>query len=115
MIATVEAGDKKCRGLALSGGGSNGAWEAGVIWGLQNSGNPEDYAWNVITGVSAGSMAAAGMAGFGLDEGQKAAQFLSETWARQLNMDVWTLWNGKGPILGCLTEPSCLNDEPMLN
>ena len=77
----VEGGDVKCRALALSGGGTNGAWEAGVIWGLQNYGNPEDYAWNVVTGVSAGSMGAAGMAGFGLDEGKEAAQMLSDTWS----------------------------------
>ena len=66
----VNAGDTKCRALALSGGGTNGSWEAGVIWGLQNYGAEEDYAWNVITGVSAGSMGAAGMAGFALDQGK---------------------------------------------
>ena len=73
LLSSVYAGDVKCRALALSGGGTNGAWEAGVIWGLQNYGNPEDYAWNVVTGVSAGSMGAAGMAAFGLDEGREAA------------------------------------------
>jgi predicted acylesterase/phospholipase RssA len=33
----------KCNALVLSGGGSNGAWEVGVIWGLVHSGNPSDF------------------------------------------------------------------------
>ena len=31
--------------LALSGGANNGAWEAGVLYGLINYGNPEDFKW----------------------------------------------------------------------
>lgn len=60
-------------------------------------------------------MGAAGMAGFGLDEGMKGAQFISDTWTHQTNSDVYTLWDGKGLIRGCLTESACLNDEPMLD
>jgi len=56
MGATVSAGDKKCRALVLSGGGTNGAWEAGVIWGLTHYGDPTDYYYDVHTGVSAGSV-----------------------------------------------------------
>ena len=39
---------------------------------------------------------------------------LSDTWAQQQNKDVWSLWEGKGLIRGCLTEKGCLNDAPML-
>ena len=42
-ITQVQAGDKKCRALALSGGANHGAWEAGVMWGLLHYGNPEDF------------------------------------------------------------------------
>ena len=56
IAATVSAGDKKCRALVLSGGGTNGAWEAGVIWGLTHYGDPTDYYYDVHTGVSAGSV-----------------------------------------------------------
>ena len=45
-----------CYALAMSGGGSNGSWEAGVLWGLHHYGNFEDYQWQVVTGVSAGSI-----------------------------------------------------------
>ena len=58
------AGDKKCRALVLSGGGTNGAWEAGIIWGLTHYGNPEDYTWDVHTGISAGSINTMGLVGW---------------------------------------------------
>ena len=45
-----------CRALALSGGGNNGAWETGVLWGLMHYGNPKDFEWDVVSGVSAGSI-----------------------------------------------------------
>ena len=48
--------DGKCRALALSGGGTNGAWEAGVIWGLTHYGQKEDFYYDVNTGISAGSI-----------------------------------------------------------
>lgn len=58
------AGEKKCRALVLSGGGTNGAWEAGVVWGLTHYGNPEDYTWDVHTGISAGSINTIGLVGW---------------------------------------------------
>jgi len=45
-----------CRALALSGGGNNGAWETGILWGLMHYGNPEDFQWDVVSGVSAGAI-----------------------------------------------------------
>ena len=56
-ISAVEAAsDKKCRAVALSGGGSNGAWEMGVLYGFTHYGNPSDFAYDVVTGISAGSI-----------------------------------------------------------
>lgn len=42
--------------LALSGGGVNGAYGAGVLMGLQEKGELKDYA--IITGISAGALIA---------------------------------------------------------
>jgi predicted acylesterase/phospholipase RssA len=63
-----EAYCASCRALVLSGGGNNGAWEAGVMWGLANYGNPADYYWDVVTGISAGAINSAGTAGFAPNE-----------------------------------------------
>lgn len=54
-----------CHALVLSGGGSNGAWEVGVMWGLSHyATNTEDFAWDVVTGVSAGAINSMAIAGF---------------------------------------------------
>ena len=50
-----------------------GAWEAGVLWGLVNNGDPNDFAYDVITGVSAGAINTAGLAGFAPEEAVESA------------------------------------------
>ena len=62
-MATAASQDT-CRALILSGGGNNGSWETGVLWGLLNYGNPSDYTWDVVTGVSAGSINSSALAGW---------------------------------------------------
>ena len=47
---------KKCRALALSGGGSRSSYIGGAIYGLIEKGSPDIYEWDVITGASAGSI-----------------------------------------------------------
>ena len=76
--------------MVLSGGGNNGAWEAGIISGLaMNAQNPEDFYYDVYTGVSAGSINSAGLAGFAPEELQESAEFLSQTWASLTNKEIW--------------------------
>ena len=62
--------DSKCKALVLSGGASNGSWEAGVIWGLVNHGEESDYYYDVVSGVSAGAINTAFMAGFAKSIGE---------------------------------------------
>ena len=51
----------------LGGGASNGAWEAGVLFGIiHNASNPADYQYDVISGVSAGAINVTAMAGWEL-------------------------------------------------
>ena len=63
-LFSVTAESKKCYAIALSGGSNHGAWEAGLMWGLVHYGRSTDYMWDVVTGVSAGAINAAGMAGW---------------------------------------------------
>ncbi len=69
-----------CRALALSGGANRGAWEAGIMWGLANYGDPADYQYDVITGISAGGINTAGLAGWAKEDVLEQAQYLSDTW-----------------------------------
>ena len=66
MLAGAAAAKDVCRALVLSGGGSNGAWETGVIYGFINNGNPSDFEWDVLSGVSAGSINTVALAGYPL-------------------------------------------------
>jgi predicted acylesterase/phospholipase RssA len=65
-----------CHALALSGGANKGAYEAGVIWGLVNALTPEEVRWDVVTGVSAGAMNAAGMSIFEVGNEVAMSEFL---------------------------------------
>lgn len=69
-----------CRGLVMSGGGNNGAWEMGVLYGLVNNGDPADFTYDVLSGVSAGSINAGGMAGWPIGKEVEMAQWMSDVW-----------------------------------
>ena len=66
-----------------------GAWEVGIIWGLVNHGNSSDYTYDVVSGISAGSINTAAMAGFAPEDIVENAQFLSDTWANIKNTEIW--------------------------
>ena len=67
------ANTDSCTALVLSGGGSNGAWEIGVLWGLVNYGNPDDFKYDVVSGISAGSINALALAGWEVGKEKEAA------------------------------------------
>jgi len=82
MIATVAAAEDRCIALAMSGGGSNGAWEVGVLWGLAHDNpNIEEIYYDVVTGVSAGAINAAALAGYAPEQMKEMSEFLTDTWA----------------------------------
>ena len=76
----VNAHDEYCRALVMSGGSHNGAWEAGVIWGLTHYGDPANFAWDVITGVSAGAINTGATAVFATGDEVAMTEYLSEAW-----------------------------------
>jgi predicted acylesterase/phospholipase RssA len=76
--AAIANGKDTCNALVLSGGGSNGAWEMGVLWGLLHYGNPADYEWDWMTGVSAGSINTAAMVGFAVGDEVYMTEWVSE-------------------------------------
>jgi len=69
-----------CNALALSGGGANGAWEAGVIWGLMHSDQAKDFRYDVVAGVSAGAINTSVISMFTPNDGVAMSEFLSDTW-----------------------------------
>ena len=89
----MAAADDTCRALVLSGGGNNGSWQAGVIWGFINYGNPEDFAYDVITGVSAGSINTLALSGWEKGTEVELAQWISDLWKDLETSDIWQSYN----------------------
>ena len=111
--ASEAAGDGKCRALVLSGGSNLGAWEAGVAWGLVHYGNPEDFAWDTVSGVSAGSINTGGFATWEKGTEVEFTEFLSDQWAQMTNDQLYTL-RSKNPYKLLFKEPSALDDDPAI-
>lgn len=97
----------------MSGGGANGAWEAGVFWGLNYYGNQGDFDYDVVSGVSAGSINTAALAGWAPEDGKAAAEYISQTMQTLTNPDVWKEWP-LGLAIGATIKPGLLNDGPLL-
>lgn len=72
-IAHASRTSDSCTALVLSGGGSNGAWEIGVLWGLLNYGDPDDFKYDVVSGISAGSINTLALAGWEIGKEKEAA------------------------------------------
>ena len=83
--------DGKCRALVLSGGSNNGAWETGVIWGLSHYGTASDFAWDVVSGVSAGAINTGGIATWPTGSEVEMTEWLSGKWENITTDDIWTL------------------------
>ena len=73
----------------MSGGGANGAWEAGVLWGLAHYGNPDDYHWDVVTGISAGGFNSVFGVGFEPQDVLNMTEHISDVWLNFKNEDFY--------------------------
>lgn len=108
----AQQSEDHCYALALSGGGSIGSYEAGVLWGLVNNGKEGDYAWDVVSGVSAGAINAFGVSLFHTGDEIEMVQWLSDTWAGLQDSDVYVDW--RGGILAGLTMHDGIYDDDAL-
>lgn len=95
----------------MSGGSNRGAWEVGVMWGLAHYGNPEDYYWDVVSGISAGAINASGTAGWKPEEVVEMTEYLSDAW---LNISTEDIWKPRPGIWRILDESSIFDDSPAL-
>jgi predicted acylesterase/phospholipase RssA len=79
IMCTLHIAAKKCTALAMSGGGAHGAFEAGVLWGMiKNDADKDKYRYDVVSGVSAGSINALGVAAWEIGKEEGLVEFLSE-------------------------------------
>jgi predicted patatin/cPLA2 family phospholipase len=104
---------QKCYVLALEGGGDKGAYQAGVIKGLVNSVPNGETKWNVITGISVGSLNGAGLSIFDVGQEKEAADFIISIWQQiKGNKDIYQNFWG-GPLYGLLYKNSLYDTSPL--
>jgi len=108
-------GEKYCYALAMSGGGSFGTYETGVVWGLLHYGNPEYYEWDVFTGVSAGSINAAMFSVWPKGKEVEMSENVSYMCTLTTFADVVANWPGllPGPIEGLIHHAGLFDNSPM--
>ena len=63
-LATSSVSAATCKALAMSGGGSKGAFEMGVLYGMYHAKPGSDFDYDVVTGVSAGAINAGALSVF---------------------------------------------------
>lgn len=108
------ASSQVCRTISLEGGGSLGAYEAGVIWGLVNISKPEDVMWNVVSGISAGSLNSLGVLQFPMGQEVAMSNNLINLWLSiNGSSSAFVEWPG-GYIQGLLFERGLLNTDPFV-
>lgn len=94
VLMTNSVSAKKCRALTMSGAGALGAYQAAVFVGLVNNMAAEDIAYDVVTGVSAGSLNALGLSGFDPMDVEAGSNFIYGLWS-SIPMDkAFDTWPG---------------------
>lgn len=106
---------KVCKVLSMSGGGAKGAYEAGALHTLVNTLEGPESHYDVISGVSVGSITAAGAALFGPDETKEMGDFIFNLWHNLTNDQVWRFWNSSNPVAGLTTKGGFLDNQPLVN
>lgn len=113
LVASSYALNGKCRALVMSGAGSQGAYQAGVLMGLSNyQPNPDqELTWDVVAGVSAGSLNALAFGGFPAQDYQSAIDFVYALWNSIPNYKAFGNWPG-GIIQGLFFKGGIFDLSP---
>ena len=89
-LAAVKAAHEsdRCYALALSGGGTNAVWESGVFWGLVHYGDPDDFKYDVVTGISGGSINTGMISLFEIGDEVNASEKIAEIYTTLHQSDI---------------------------
>ena len=96
----------------MSGGGSYGAFEAGALYGFLHSDKGKNFAWDVVTGVSAGSINTAAVSLWAIGDEMNMVEFLSDTWASIWTEEVFVNWFPDGIVTGVLKHSALFDTAP---
>lgn len=109
----------KCLLLALEGGGTKGAYQAGVFESLVELLRPEDVQYDVVSGtlllnlgVSVGILNGLMIASHKRGDEKEAARKLTELWHTIKSDDIFVQWPFPGLLQGFYSKPSFLDNRP---
>jgi predicted patatin/cPLA2 family phospholipase len=97
----------------MSGGGSHGAYEAGAIQGLVSSLQLSEVSYDVVSGISAGSINSLGFSQFPKGQEVEAANYLNRLWL-SINGSETIMKNWPGGVIQGITLESGLYDTTPL-
>jgi predicted acylesterase/phospholipase RssA len=104
--------DGKCRVLAMRGGGTKGAYEAGALKAMSDVLDPIDIAYDVLAGVSIGAVNAAYISTYERGDEALGIQKLVNLWETNGITDLWSNW----PVFGwfaMLWQPSLVDNTKL--
>ena len=115
LVQLNTAEKKKCRALVLEGGGDKGAWQGAAIAGLVKNLPKEEVQYDVISGVSVGSLNGFAVASHEKGDEEAMAKYIIKTWKDLKTSDLFTYWGGSKieSIRGFWDKPSFLDNSPM--
>lgn len=76
-VFNLSKGSEKCRVLVMEGGGDRGAYLAGAFKRMTEIMPPEECAYDIITGISAGGMNSGAISTYEKGNEKEAAEFLN--------------------------------------
>ena len=85
-----------------------------MLWGFLHYGTPSDFTWDIVTGISAGSINTLIFLGYPVGQELAATEFGSDKWLTLKNKDVWQNWFGS-VITGLTVKAGLFDNSPLLN
>ena len=113
-VNSEEINRKKCRALVLEGGGDKGSFQVGVLKAFVDNLDPEEIKWDVITGVSVGSINTAALALHEIGKEKEAVDWMVNLWESFKKSDIYVNWP-LGLVQGWLMEEGIWDNMPEEN
>jgi predicted patatin/cPLA2 family phospholipase len=102
---------KKCRALVLQGGGDMGAYQVGVLKAFVDNLPVEETMWDVVTGVSVGSINAAALSLHDIGQEHDAIDWMVNLWESFGASDIYKNWRF-GMLEGLFFEEGLWDNSP---
>jgi predicted acylesterase/phospholipase RssA len=103
----------RCNAIVLEGGGDLGAYEAGVLKGLNTYLKSEEKTWDVVAGVSVGALTSGALSQYAIGDELAAVDWLVDFWHHVTKDDVYSNWVPGGLLEGITNKPGLFNTEPL--